>query len=47
MESLPNSDSIQEFSFFGRIEAMFAIIQEDAATSCNQSPVPSGNDPFE
>ena len=39
--------AIQEFSFIERIEAMFAIIQEDAAASCNQSPAFPGNAPSE
>ena len=39
--------TIQEFSFIERIEAMFAIIQEDAAASCNQSPAFPGNAPSE
>ena len=35
------------YYFIERTDAIFAIIQEDAAVSCNQSPVPSGNDPSE
>ena len=30
-----------------RIDDIFAIIQEDAAMSCNQSPLPWGNDQSE
>ena len=39
------ASTIQAFTFIDRAEAIFATIQEDAAPSCNQSPVLSGNPP--